>query len=238
MSSKLLYSNEYRINDKISIVIPKLEDILKDEDNYYEAISLIVSTPSDMMVPLDDKGIDFTKISDWDLFCLSYNGLKGKDVGLIFKGLDFKEFELAVNKTNNEVVLWNKRDDIVIDRSIHEKICRFLRTMLCLEKNVRRPANEEAKKYIISKARKKLNRAMKKKPNPLELSQLEKLIIALVNSAEFSYDYESVKNISIYQFNLSLLQVVKRVKYDKLMIGCYAGTVNMQEIDKNELTWI
>ena len=79
---------------------------------------------------------------------------------------------------------------------------------------------------------------MKKKPNPLELSQLEKLIIALVNSAEFSYDYESVKNISIYQFNLSLLQVVKRVKYDKLMIGCYAGTVNMQEIDKNELTWI
>ena len=69
-------------------------------------------------------------------------------------------------------------------------------------------------------------------------SQIEKYIIALVNTSEFPYTYETVLGLTINQFYASLHQIVKKIKYDNLMIGCYAGTVNMKELDQNELNCI
>ena len=117
---------------------------------------------------------------------------------------------------------------------IHEQICRFLRGMLRLKKNSKKPANEEARKYLIERARIK----MRRKKKELSESQIEKYIISLVNTAEFPYTYESVLELTINQFYASLYQIIRKVKFDNLMIGCYAGTVNTKELDQNELNWI
>lgn len=230
----LLYQTEHKINEYISVKIPTLDEILNNEDEYYGTIALIVSTPYDMMVQLDDINIDFTQINEWDLFCLLFNELQSRDLSMIFGDLNLGDFKTAVNKQNGNIVLRNPKTGAVIDRAIHGKISRFLREILHLEKNDKKPANEEAKKYMIERARKRLNRNKKR----LEKSQLEDYIIALVNTSEFPYDYTSVRGLTIYQFYASLHQIVKKVKFDNLMIGCYAGTVNMKELDQNELNWI
>lgn len=230
----MLYQTEHKINEYISVKIPTLDEILNNEDEYYGTIALIVSTPCDMMVQLDDINIDFTQINEWDLFCLLFNELQSRDLSMIFGDLNLGDFKTAVNKQNGNIVLRNPKTGAVIDRAIHGKISRFLREILHLEKNDKKPANEEAKKYMIERARKRLNRNKKR----LEKSQLEDYIIALVNTSEFPYDYTSVRGLTIYQFYASLHQIVKKVKFDNLMIGCYAGTVNMKELDQNELNWI
>jgi len=230
----MLYQTEHKINEYISVKIPTLDEILDNEDEYYGTIALIVSTPYDMMVQLDDINIDFTQINEWDLFCLLFNELQSRDLSMIFGDLNLGDFKTAVNKQNGNIVLRNPKTGAVIDRAIHGKISRFLREILHLEKNDKKPANEEAKKYMIERARKRLNRNKKR----LEKSQLEDYIIALVNTSEFPYDYTSVRGLTIYQFYASLHQIVKKVKFDNLMIGCYAGTVNMKELDQNELNWI
>ena len=230
----MLYQTEHKINEYISVKIPTLDEILDNEDEYYGTIALIVSTPYDMMVQLDDINIDFTQINEWDLFCLLFNELQSRDLSMIFGDLNLGDFKTAVNKQNGNIVLRNPKTGAVIDRAIHGKISRFLREILHLEKNDKKPANEEAKKYMIERARKRLNRNKKR----LEKSQLEDCIIALVNTSEFPYDYTSVRGLTIYQFYASLHQIVKKVKFDNLMIGCYAGTVNMKELDQNELNWI
>lgn len=234
MGQNILYATEYKINDYISIKIPLVGDIVGNEDDYYGNVSLIVSTPYDMMVQLDDVGIDFTTINEWDLFCLLFKELQTRDTSLIFGDLDLKGFEIAINKQNNNVVLWNNSTGAVIDRSIHHQICTFLRKLLYLEKNEKKPGNEEARKYMIERARVRL----KRKARRATQSQLENYIISLVNTSEFPYNYESVLGLTIYQFYASLHQIVKKVKFDNLMIGCYAGTVNMKEIDQKELNWI
>lgn len=234
MAKSLLYAAEHKINDYISIKIPTLGEIIDNEDDYYGNIALIVSTPCDMMVQLDDINIDFTKINDWDLFCLLFKELQTRDVSLIFGDLDLKEFEIAVNKQNGNIVLWNSKTGAVIDRAIHNQICQFLRKILCLEKNEKKPANEEARKFMLERARRRLKRNKKR----IEQSQLENYIVALVNTSEFHYDYESILGLTIYQFYASLHQIVKKVKFDNLMIGCYAGTVNMKDMDQKELNWI
>lgn len=236
MSRSFLYETEHQINQHISIIVPTVADVIKDEDAYFGAVSLIVATPYDMMVQLDDNNIDFAKINDWELFCLLFNELQKMDLSLVFKDLDLRDFKGAVNKQNGDMVLFNEKTGAVIDRSIHNQICVFLRRVLGIEKSLKKPGNEEARKYMIERARRHLQRQMKLKKT--QDSQLEKYIIALVNTSEFPYNYDTVKEISIYQFYSSLHQIIHKIEFDNLMIGCYAGTVNVKEIDQNKLSWI
>lgn len=234
MGKSTLYETKHKINDFITIRVPTIKDIIENEDDYYGNVALIVATPYDMMVQLDDMKIDFTQINEWDLFLLLFNELRTRDLSLIFDGLNLRNFVTAENKQNGNIILVNPKTGVKIDRAIHDQICRYLRKTLRLQKNDKRPANEEARKFLIERTRTKLKRRRKQ----LVESQIEKYIVALVNTSEFPYTYESVLGLTINQFYASLHQIVKKVKYDKLMIGCYAGTVNMKELDQNELNWI
>ncbi|MBQ7043778.1 MAG: hypothetical protein IKB90_01655 [Alistipes sp.] len=234
MGKSTLYETKHKINDFITIRVPTIKDIIENEDDYYGNVALIVATPYDMMVQLDDMKIDFTQINEWDLFLLLFNELRTRDLSLIFDGLNLRDFVTAENKQNGNIILVNPKTGVKIDRAIHDQICRYLRKTLRLQKNDKRPANEEARKFLIERTRTKLKRRRKQ----LVESQIEKYIVALVNTSEFPYTYESVLGLTINQFYASLHQIVKKIKYDKLMIGCYAGTVNMKELDQNELNWI
>jgi hypothetical protein len=99
---------------------------------------------------------------------------------------------------------------------------------------VRKPANKEARDYMLEIARRKAKRAATRK----EKSQLEMSIVALVNSSEFKYDFKSVRELTIYQFNESLRQVIKRVDYDKYMFGVYSGTISAKDMSKEDLNWL
>lgn len=234
MGKSTLYETKHKINDFITIRVPTIKDIIENEDDYYGNVALIVATPYDMMVQLDDMKIDFTQINEWDLFLLLFNELRTRDLSLIFDGLNLRDFVTAENKQNGNIILVNPKTGVKIDRAIHDQICSYLRKTLRLQKNDKRPANEEARKFLIERTRTKLKRRRKQ----LVESQIEKYIVALVNTSEFPYTYESVLGLTINQFYASLHQIGKKIKYDKLMIGCYAGTVNMKELDQNELNWI
>lgn len=231
----MLYASEYKVTPDMTIRIPTVGEIIDSEAEYYRNIALIVSTPSDMMVALDDMGIDYTKITSWDLFRLTFNELKNSDTSLIFKDCDLKDYTLVRRKQGDDVVLLNIKNGSVIDMMVHERMCRFLCDLLKIERKNKIPAGEETKKYLLERARKHLKYASRRPPPP---SQIETLIVALVNSSEFPYNYETVKDITIFQFYASVAQVINRVSYDKLMIGYYAGTVDIKKINPDSLSWI
>ena len=233
----LLYKNEYAISDKIKIIIPKVRDLIKDEASYYSNITLITATPYDMMVQLDDIGIDFTKIDDFELFCAIFNQLAESDTSLIFGDLNLTNFIPARINGSDEIILYDEINDITIDKTIYSQICEVLRLIHGYKRVNKRPANEEAKKFMIERARIKQKREHRKSKIKTT-TQLEDLIISLVNTAEFPYDYRSVLDLTIYQFNSSLYQIIDKVRFDNLMIGCYAGTIDTDKLSKDELSWI
>lgn len=233
----LLYKNEYAISDKIKIIIPKVRDLIKDEASYYSNITLITATPYDMMVQLDDIGIDFTKIDDFELFCAIFNQLAESDTSLIFGDLNLTNFIPARVNGSDEIILYDEINDITIDKTIYSQICEVLRLIHGYKRVNKRPANEEAKKFMIERARIKQKRE-RRKSKIKTTTQLEDLIISLVNTAEFPYNYRSVLDLTIYQFNSSLYQIIDKVRFDNLMIGCYAGTIDTDKLSKDELSWI
>lgn len=233
-----LYSRSVAINDRISIKVPTVGEIIDDVDNYLLTATLFTSMPIDLMVQLDDMGIDFTEIDEWQLFALLFPIIRERDASMIFDGLDLRNFVPAPNPENGELIFKDQNTGVVIDRLTHYQIANTLRKILFLTKNTKRPGNQEAKEYLLYKERKRMKRAARKQKNGDDESQLETIIVSLVNREEFPYNYETVKDITVYQFYKSFYQIIHKVNYDNLMTGCYAGTVDTTKINKKELTWL
>lgn len=230
----LLYKKEYAINDHIRIQIPSVGEVLDHEDAYYGMVSMLTAMPIDMMVQLDDIGVDFTQINDYELFLLLFRSLKEQDTSLIFGDLNLRPFQTAVNEQNGLIVLVNQETGVMIDRAIHGQIAATLRKIHHLKKDNRKPANGEAKEYLIERARIK----MRRHKNRATDSQLEELIVALVNTEQFHYGFGGTRELSIYQFNESVHQIIKKIDYDNRMHGIYSGTVSAKDLSQDDLNWL
>lgn len=230
----LLYDGSIPITEQIGIVIPTVGDILDHEDDYYALVSMLTAMPIDFMVQLDDMGVDFSTINEYQLFLILFGTIREMDTKLIFGDLDLSRFELAKHIESGMPVIYDEADDIVIDRVVHTKIANTLREIHHLEKDVRKPGNEDAKEYMLERARKKLKRRKKRK----EKSQLQQMIVAMVNTEQFKYDFRGVRDLTIYQFNESVRQIQHKIDYDNKMHGIYAGTVDPKKINQDDLNWL
>lgn len=231
----MLFQTEWKINNNIKIRIPTVDEIVSNEDSYEEAVSLIVSTPYDMMVLLDDNGIDFTKINSWDLFCYLFGHIQKKDMSLVFGDLDLTKLRIAIHREHGHRVIIDENETVIFDQLIHAHVAKTLRKILFLKENNKTAGNEDAKDYLLKKARKKIQRNKRK---PKKESSLQKLIVSLVNTSEFPYNYTTVRDITIYQFYSSLHQISHKIQFDNTMIGYYAGTVKPTDIDPKALNWL
>lgn len=233
-TNNLLFKRECIITPHISVFIPTVGEILDNEDDYNLVTSLLTAMPIDMMVELDDVGIDFSTINEYDLFIIFFDVLKRLNTSLVFGELDLTKFDKGINEKTGEWIVRDRNTGVTINRVVHSQIADTLRKIHHYEKNLRKPGNEDARKYMIERARKKRLRNRGRK----EGSQLEQLIVALVNTSEFHYGFEGTRELSIYQFNESLRQILKKVEFDNRMIGVYAGTVNAKELSQDDLNWL
>lgn len=229
-----LYKRQFDITEKITIFVPTVGEILNDEDNYMSILSVLTGHPSDYMVALDDSGIDFSEIDDFGLLLTMFRGIAERDTTLFFGKLDLSHFRPMLNNENGNIILYDPINDITIDKRIHAKIAATLRNMFNLENKPVIPGNEEAKKYLIERARKKMLRRRGRS----EASELESLIISLVNTEQYKYNYETTLDLPVLQFYKSVHQIIKKDAYDKRMIGVYAGTVNTKEMKPEDLSWL
>ncbi len=219
----------------LSVRIPTVGEILEDEQHYYSLISSLTATPYQYMVQLDDMGIDFTKITDYQLFLILFSSFVKDDMSILFGDVDLSDATVCLNTENNMPILYSEKNNIIIDEFIYIQIADYIRKMNCLARENRKPGNDEAKKFRISLERKRQRRNAQKPYEPY----LEKLVIALVNRPEFKYNYEQVNNLTIYQFNQSFEQIKTSINFDNTMIGVYAGTVDTSKIkDRACLSWI
>ena len=268
----------------LSIRIPSVGEVLENEKAYYSVSSSLTAIPFTYMVQLDDMGIDYTTINDWDLFRMmfcSYSNqivvyeqkiyeLKNKMAAMPENSQDYVECALmirylqnqideiginlvfddlkmsgvfngriigftSIKNENGEDILYNPATDVSINSLVHMDIANAIRKVNLYKKLKHKPGNEHARKYLLKKERRKQKRNAKKPYEPY----LENMVVALVNTNEFPYDYDSCMDLSIYRLNQSFRQIQHKIAFDKTMIGVYAGTVDVSKMtDKDRLSWI
>lgn len=236
---KSLLNDEDRvyITENIYIRIPTVGEILKDEQSYYSIISTLTATPFQYMVQLDDIGIDYTQVSEYELFMMLFPMYAKSDLSIVFGDLNTSDYNIYTDNSNSTNIVYSPTNgiDYKIDEFVYIQLSDMLRKINNIEKAKHKPGNEEAKRYLLEKERKRQKRNARK---PYE-SYLEKLVIALVNRPEFKYNYEETMNLSIYKFNQSFKQIQTSITFDTTMIGVYAGTVDTSKMkDKSCLSWI
>lgn len=232
-NQSLLQLSSVEIVPRLTVRIPTVGEILEDEFHYYNIVSSLTAVPFQYMVQLDDMGIDYTAITEYELFSMLFLGYTQSDLSILFGDLDMNDFKYQT--IDNRMVISSNKNDIVINECVYNKLADTIRKINLFDKVNSKPGNEHMKKYLLEKERKKLKRNAKK---PKE-AYLEKLVVALVNNSDFPYNYESCMNLSIYNFNQSFKQIQHKITFDNTMLGIYSGTVDTSKmINKDALSWI
>lgn len=231
---RLYRGEDYILNEHVSIHIPSLGEICDyGEDEYFSLIRQFTSTPTDMCFQLSDMGIDFTEITDYQLFSqLLAKTLSLEHTSLLFKDLDFQKAALKANPDGNIVMDYG---DWYIDECTYEIIADCLRSIHFFKKNVAIPANEATKEILIEDAR---EAALMQRSAP-QHSLLLNMVSTMVNTPGFKYNHHDVWDMKINAFMDSVMRIGKIKNADLLLQSGYSGFgINLKTVNKKELDWM
>lgn len=235
-SISLIGRNSYALSNGLVLHIPTLRELRGnsdfDEMRNFSLVTSFIATPTDCMVELFEQGIDFqTFDDDYLFFAATIEKQSGLDFGLIFEGAGICNWDVRVNPETNEVFVFDESNEIIITRGIYEEITEVLRKMYYREYTHREFCNRKALEMAVKLAKKEYKRAMMDRSS----SEFDRMILLLVNDTNFKYDFESVKNLTIYDFLSSFKQIQKSTYIDKLMIGGYSGGIDLSKIPQTDL---
>ena len=231
---QLYFGDDYIINDKIKIHQPTIGEVVNyGEASYFSTVHTITAIPSDMKSQLwDNMNLDWTELPDFDLFMMLAQTLTPDRTSILFGDVDFSKLRPFRNNQNGNIVLANKETGVVIDEMIYLRIVTYLRKLHNIKPKVEKAANKMTKRILIEEDR---NKILYSKDKPFK-SYLLPLISAVKVKQGYTKDY--VKNMGFYEFmdDVNRMQVIHNA--DHLLSAAYAGTIDMQKINKAELNWM
>ena len=228
----IYFGEPYKVNDYITITLPKIGDIVRyGEREYYSVVQAITAIPSDMKSQLWDMGLDWTKITDFQLFMMIAPTLPRSKTQIIFGDIDFQAMRQFQHKENDMVFLMHPETGAIIDELAYGKITSYLCASHGLTKKVEKAANEYTKKFMIEEDRKKIQYNSTK---PYK-SFLRQIISAVKCRMGYSLDY--IKNMGLYELTEDLARLNIIVQSDALLKGSYSGMIDTSKIPKQNFDW-
>lgn len=236
---KIYRGEDFVISDYITIHQPTLDEIERyGERDYYSMVYQLTSTPQSMKWQLWDMGVDYTKITPFELFySILYRLYSQEKTSILFGDLDFTLFEPWQRNDDNSILLYQivNGKEIIIDESIYNSIMDYLRQVHDINKDEKMPANNSTKMILIEDDR---DEYLRNKNKPYH-SQLKNLISSMVNCEGFKYNHSQVWDMKINAFMDSVKRISKIKNANLLLQSGYSGFgVNLKEIDKKQLDWL
>ena len=230
---KLYLGDPYVINDNITILQPTIKQIAEfGEKDFFSVVHTVTAIPSDMKANLDDMGLDWMEVEDFELFMMLVQTLTPDRTHLLFGDLDFSKLRPFRNNENGDIVLADKETGILIDKMIYLRIVSYLRKAFNITPKIERAANKMTRKILIEEDR---NKMQQNKDKPFK-SFLLPMISSVKVKQGYTKDY--VLNMGYVEFmnDIARMQVIHNA--DHLLSACYAGTIDMKKINKSELNWM
>ena len=220
--AKLYRGDDFEIG-KIKIKQPTINEIIDfGEDKYWGLLYAFISTT-----------IDFTEITDYELFLMLSRNCKLEDTCIFFgEELDFTKAAII---QRHEAIVLMFADGTEINQYTYKVISDYLRKVHNIPKpKYTKIANEFTKQKTIEVEMYKYQKALRQKNKAT--SSLVPLISSLVVALHMNK--QLIMNMKIYEF----FEIVKRVSAkesaDNLYHGLYAGTISADSLNKKDLNWM
>lgn len=238
---KIYRGKDVIINDYITIHQPSIDEITDYGANeYYDMVYTLCSVGADLKWQLDDMGVDYTKVSDFELFYSVLARRFAKDRTSILFGdvIDFSQMEVRFNTNLQENVLvqfFDNGDYLQIDKFVYTSIVSVLRKIHRIKRNDEVPANEITRQILIEDARDEYEQNKNKPNKPFLLN----LISSMVNSDGFKRDDVTVFDMKIYAFMDSVARIGKIKNAELLLQSGYSGFgIDLKKLNKEETNWL
>jgi len=238
---QMYYGMDYKINDQIIIVQPTIGDIIEfGEKKVYSSIMPFIGNPTSYRLQLWDMGIDWNKISDYELFVMLVQTLEKESTSLIFGDVDFASLQPYIDtNNNNEIVLLNNDHTLKIDEETYMHMREYIRRMFDHYPKVEKAKGRATKEAIIDEERINLINEKRLNKNKSDKSIYLPLISAMLNHPGFKYKRSELKDVGIVEFmdSVKRLQVYESTR--ALMSGMYSGFCDTSKMNLNkELNWL
>lgn len=234
---KLYLGNDIKIASGIVLKQPTIGDIANyNEAEYFRMAQTLCATPSSMKVVLDDMGLDYMKVDDFQLFMMLCQSLTPDKTKPLLGDLDLTKFKPYQRLDPEEVVLANGEVDedgnpIIINDIIYTVLIAYIRKMHGFKKQVDKAGNAITRRVLIDEDRKA---AQRNKDKPYK-----SFLVPLVSSLQGRQGYtkEYICSMGLYEFMNQINRVQIIVQADAALSGCYSGFCDTKRMDKTVLDW-
>lgn len=234
---RLYLGGDIKIANGIILKQPTIGEIANyNEAEYFSVAQTLCASPSSMKVALDDMGLDYMKVEDFQLFMMLAQSLSPDKTKPLLGDLDLTKFKPYQWKDTEEVVLANGEADengnpIIINQIIYDILTTYIRKMHGFKKQVDKAGNAITRKVLIDEDRKA---AQRNKDKPYK-SFLVPLVSSLQGRQGYTKDY--ICNMGLYEFMNQINRVQIIVQADAALGGMYSGFVDTKKMDKTVLDW-
>ena len=268
LSELQLFFGEPLEYNGIKLYQPTIGDILEydkkyGESEFWRVLNVFIGNPTMYRLMLWDLGIDWNKISDFELFATLVKNLEQKTTEILLGDLDFTKFEiytkqsppvLEINEETGEetvsvpeptIVLYKPalldeetetelEPEIEIDENTYNMIALYYRTIFNIFPKVEKAKGKTTKKWIIEEDR--MNYNLHK--NEETTSTLLPLISSCLNHSGFKYKKKELKNVGIYEFMDSVQRLQIYEQSTALLKGAYSGFMDSSKIPSEQFNFM
>ena len=244
---KMYFGKPFDVGNGMTIYQPTIGQILNiGEEDFYSMLYTFVGNPTMFRLQLWDMGIDWNKITSYDIFTSAVTGINKKVSDLLFGDLDFSGFALYgknIEQINDngetEIIqiptLYNQSIDIEISREDYTLISEYLQVMFNIHPKVERAKGRATKEAIIEEDR--MNLAMRQKEKQSG-STLLPLISSCLNHPGFKYKLNELEDVGICYFMDSVQRLQVYESSTAVMKGMYSGFVDGSKIKPENYNWM
>ena len=266
--TSFLWSGEnFQIDKDICVLHPSFGNILdlgaNCEKDYNTLLSDIVSNPYSYAVELDDDGIDYEKVTPFDVFVWKwesgielYKKFKEEFDMMKFSPLDFYNKSLSFWFCGGRFSLIKGESEMcfvdmdnpkrLIGKNTFNKAIEFIEKMNMVDDHSHEihPANKTAKQILLEDMRDEKKRREKNRKNDEKKAEkqttegtLASKINAILTSGSGGVSFDNYKNLSVFAINAMFTSVIKKQRYEQVMGGVYAGNVKPESVDETLRIW-
>lgn len=247
---RMFFGFPYQLTNEIIINQPLVRDIVEfGEDKFWGFVTRFAGNPTSMRLPLWDAGIDWNKITEYELFSSLVRTFKPEETKIFFgEEIDFTKFvpitvpiteegkEEETEETERpktEIVLINEaRPEIQINEELYTKMIRFIRMSTGYDPKVEKAKGKITKQSIIDEERMNQRIAeMKRKKEPLYGSFFLPLFSFCLNYSGFKYKKSELLDMTIFEFMDSVKRILNIEGVRSLMAGMYSGFMDTSKLN-------
>lgn len=235
----LQIGEDYITSSGICVHHPTLREI-KDfgEDKYLRAINIFTATPYQYMVELDEMGIDFLTMDNYEFFLSFYSDI-GNEICEILLGKC--NYGIYYNNLSQETVLYDKDTGKMIDRLGYEEISYFIKRVNIIPITPPHDIENLKKKPFLKNMlleEMKVEKEINSKRRKITQSELSNNIRFLIWNNTIGYNYSNVWDLKMYQFYEGIISLQKTDNYKWTMTGIYNGNIQQDKVKIDEVSWL